>query len=61
MSDELDVLKEMRDTSPEMERQFVEMMMRRSGQERLKGEDFPPETQEKIFRQIERISEESKF
>ena len=36
MSDELDVLKEMRDTSPEMERQFVEMMMRRSGQERLK-------------------------
>jgi hypothetical protein len=89
----------MRDTSPEMERQFVEMMMRRSGQERLKmgfsmfnmarrqvvasikmskpkadgkeirkdlflrfyGEDFPLETQEKIFRQIERISEEPKF
>ena len=89
----------MRDTSPEIERKFIEMMMRRSGQERLKmgfsmfnlarkqvvasikmnkpnadrkeirkdiflrfyGQDFPPETQEKIFRQIERISEESKF
>ncbi len=89
----------MRDTSPEMERQFVEMMMRRTGQERLKmgfsmfnmarrqvvasikmskpnadgkeirkdiflrfyGEDFPPETQQKIFRQIERVFEESKF
>ena len=89
----------MRDTSLEIERKFMEMMMRRSGQERLRmgfsmfnmarrqvvasikmnkpnadrkeirkdiflrfyGQDFPPETQEKIFRQIERISEESKF
>jgi hypothetical protein len=88
-----------RDTSPEIERKFIDMMMKRSGQERLKmgfsmfnmarrqvvafikmnkpnadrkeirkdifirfyGQDFPPETQEKIFRQIERISEESKF
>ena len=89
----------MRDTSPEIEKQFITMMMERSGQERLKmgfsmfnlarkqvvasikmnkpnadmkeirkgiflrfyGQDFPPETQEKIFRQIERITEESKF
>ena len=89
----------MRDTSPEIEKQFIAMMMRRSGQERLRmgfsmfnmarrqvvasikmnkpnadrkeirkgiflrfyGQDFPPETQEEIFRQIERISEESKF
>lgn len=86
----------MRDTSPEMERQFVEMMMRRSGQERLRmgfsmfnmarrqvvasikmnkpnadrkeirkdiflrfyGQDFPPEDQEKILRQIGSMSEE---
>jgi hypothetical protein len=88
-----------RDTSPEIEKQFIAMMMKRSGQERLKmgfsmfnlarkqalasirrnkrtagteeirkelfsrfyGQEFSPEDQEKILRQIERITEESKF
>ena len=86
----------MRDTSPEIENQFIAMMMRRSGQERLKmgfsmfnlarkqalasirrnkptagteeirkelfsrfyGEEFSPEDQEKILRQIGSMREE---
>ncbi len=86
----------MRDTSPKIESQFVEMTMKRSGQERLKmgfsmfnlarkqaiasirrnkpsisteeirkelfsrfyGEEFSPEDQEKILRQIGGLSEE---
>jgi len=35
--------------------------IRRSLFIRFYGQDFPPEAQEEIFRQIERISEESKF
>ena len=86
----------MRDTSPVIEKQFLAMMMERSGQERLKmgfsmfnlarkqaiasirrnkpsvgteelkkelfsrfyGEEFSPEDQEKILRQIGGLSEE---
>ncbi len=86
----------MRDTRPEIEKQYLEMIMEKSGQERLKmgfsmfnlarkqaltsirtnkptageeeirkdlfsrfyAEDFSPEDQEKIIRQIGRVSKE---
>ncbi|MDI7259577.1 MAG: hypothetical protein QME90_06625 [Thermodesulfobacteriota bacterium] len=86
----------MRDTSPEIEKQFISMMMKRSGQERLKmgfsmfnlarkqalasirrnkptaseeeirkelffrfyGNEFSPEDQKKILRQIRSLRKE---
>lgn len=86
----------MKDTSPEIEKQFIAMMMERNGQERLKmgfsmfnfarkqvlasirrnkpsvdageirkelfsrfyGEEFSPEDQERILRQIGRVNKE---